>query len=181
MQALVRWADVSMHANDVRDRPLSRRSALTALAITALVVPCPSCATVDLLSNDVSGQWSISETRAGNQCRGTLILEARSSKDPQPSQMVLGTQRGNARYTSPCVDPASGFWTSQSGKPTGPRLASRFEYAKSSVIYSFALEQAKDGTLEGSGEIYAAPRSAPNELRKIGTFKAQRVSPATIS
>mmetsp|Transcript_98712 Transcript_98712/g.180564 ORF Transcript_98712/g.180564 Transcript_98712/m.180564 type:complete len:206 (+) Transcript_98712:67-684(+) len=173
-------ADESMRANAILHGQVSRRSALTRFAIAALVVPRPSVAALNALPDDVSGQWSISETSAGNQCSGTLILEARSSQSPQPSQVVLGTQRGSARYTSSCVDPAAGTWTSQSGKATGPRLASRFDYENSSVFYSFALEQAKDGRLEGNGEIYSAPRSDPNDLRQVGTFKARRVSPAKI-
>ena len=130
----------------------------------------------NLLADDVSGRYTISETRAGNRCTGLLSLTAAERGDPVPgAQTVLGAQRGSASYTSPCVDPAVGTWTAQDGDRTGPRLAARLEYGKSSVFYSLALEQAPDGALAGKGEIYAAPRIDPNALRKVGIFEARRL------
>ena len=129
----------------------------------------------DLLAEDVSGQWNLVEARAGNKCTGTLSLVG-DGKSPS-SQAVLGTQRGYASYSGPCVDSATGTWTAQDGAQTGPRLAARLAYVKSTVFYSLALDRANDGTLKGSGEIYAAPKSDPNTLRKVGLFDAQRTRP----
>ena len=140
----------------------------TALLAVALGGMAP-----DLEQIDVSGQWMITETRAGNRCTGRLALEKRGAKE-QPSQSVLGMQRGSAAYSSPCVDPAQGTWTAQQGGRTGPRLAARLEYEKSTVFYSLGLDESNKGKLKGYGEIYAAPRSDPNNLRKVGLFEAVR-------
>ena len=53
-------------------------------------------------------------------------------------------------------------------------MASRLEYEKSSVFFSFALDEK---SLRGTGEIYASPRADPASLRKVGTFTALRTGP----
>lgn len=159
---------------------MSRRSLLLS-TLVALGTPRPSRAAValDLRADDVSGRWSITETRAGNQCVATLSLSATSSG--RSSETVLGAQRGSARFSGPCVDPAMGTWTAQEGGSSGPRLASRLEYEKSSVFYSLGeLTRENGGALRGKGEIYVAPRSDPNALRRVGKFDARRVEPTAM-
>lgn len=110
-----------------------------------------------------AGTWAIEETRAGNKCSATLLLQ------PQAED------RGAARYQGVCVDSASGSWLLKD-TPPAPRLAWRLEYEKSTVFFSTELSEAADGTLTGKGEVFAAPRSDPSALRRVGTFKSRQVS-----
>jgi len=110
-----------------------------------------------------AGTWAIEETRAGNKCSATLLLQ------PQAED------RGAARYQGVCVDSASGSWLVKD-TPQAPRLAWRLEYEKSTVFFSTELSEAADGTLTGKGEVFAAPRSDPAALRRVGTFKSRQVS-----
>ena len=110
-----------------------------------------------------AGTWAIEETRAGNKCSATLLLQ------PQAED------RGAARYQGVCVDSASGSWLLKD-TPPAPRLAWRLEYEKSTVFFSTELSEAADGTLTGKGEVFAAPRSDPAALRRVGTFKSRQVS-----
>lgn len=139
------------------------------LSTTVLLATGP-----DLRVDDVSGSWTLTETRAGNRCTGTLTLQNAAAQTQPSQQTVLGTQRGSARFSGPCVDPASGTWTAQDGELTGPRLAAKLEYDKSSVFYSLALDRSRDGTLVGKGEIYASPRRDPEAVRRVGVFDARQ-------
>lgn len=140
-------------------------AAIGAAIVAGLSFTQPSAA---VLPPDTSGTWAITETRAGNKCTATLML--------QPTRLAQSAEelnRGAARYQGVCVDSADGSWLVQEGDP--PRLAWRLEYAKSQVFFSFPVA-AKDGTLGGSGDVFAQPRSDPKSIRKVGTFDAKRVS-----
>ena len=94
-------------------------------------------------------------------------------------QSAAEMRRGSARYQGVCVDSADGSWIVQEGVTEGapPRLAWRLEYEKSNVFFSFDVkENSGDGALSGRGDVFAAPRSEPSGLRRVGSFKAKRVS-----
>ena len=141
-------------------------SAVSAAIVASLSFNAPSSA---VLPPDTSGTWAITETRAGQKCTATLML--------QPTRLAQSAEelnRGAARYQGVCVDSADGSWLVQEGDPS-PRLAWRLEYDKSLVYFSFPVV-AQDGTLGGSGDVFAHPRSDPKSIRKVGTFDAKRVS-----
>ena len=148
---------------------MSRRAA-SGCVLAALVLPSASVAT---LPPDTSGTWAIDETRGGQQCTATLML--------QPTRAPLSAaemRRGAARYQGVCVDSADGSWLVQEGAAEGapPRLAWRLEYEKSTVFFSFEVKENGGGRLSGRGDVFAAPRSDPSGLRRVGSFTAKRVS-----
>ena len=80
---------------------------LTALLAGALVVPPPALATIP---REVTGTWAISETRGGQRCTATLMLQP-----TRLAQSAADLERGAARYQGVCVDSASGSWQIQVG------------------------------------------------------------------
>jgi len=114
-----------------------------------------------------SGTWAITESRGGQKCTATLML--------QPTRLAQSAEdlnRGAARYQGVCVDSADGSWIVQEGAEA-PRLAWRLEYEKSTVF--FAADLNGDGK-EGKGSVYAAPRTDPKAIKRVGEFSAKRVS-----
>lgn len=169
-------------AQKALQRAEAARAALEAAAPVSLIQPAGAAEPAATAGQEVAGQWKIVETRAGQRCTGSLILEPELASS-SPSMIPLGTRRGAASYSGPCVDAARGTWAFQEGAAAGQsaRVASRLEYEKSSVFYSFALDDNGRGSaairLSGSGEIYASPRADPTSLRKVGSFTAQRTGP----
>ena len=150
---------------------LSRRALASCALACALALPRNTFAA---LPPDASGTWAIDETRGGQQCTATLMLQP--MRAPQSAAEM---RRGSARYQGVCVDSADGSWIAQEGVTEGapPRLAWRLEYEKSNVFFSFDVkENSGDGALSGRGDVFAAPRSEPSGLRRVGSFKAKRVS-----
>ena len=124
------------------------------------------------LPPDASGTWAITETRGGQKCTATLML--------QPTRLALSAEdldRGAARYQGVCVDSADGSWLVQEG-PDAARLVWRLEYEKSTVFFAFDVAEAADGALGGNGDVYAAPRADPKAIKRVGNFDARRVSKA---
>jgi len=156
-------------------RPRLTQSRLAAGALAAALA-----ARVVLVSAalppDASGTWAIVETRGGQKCTATLML--------QPSRLAQSAadlSRGAARYQGECVDSADGSWLVQEGRAESapPRLAWRLEYERSTVFFAVDVATQRDGALGGAnGEVYAAPRADPKALRKVGTFSARRVNTA---
>lgn len=142
---------------------LHRASRWVSTALLAGGLACASLPQAALAFPPAAGTWAIEETRAGNKCSATLLLQ------PQAED------RGAARYQGVCVDSASGAWLLKDTLPV-PRLAWRLEYEKSTVFFSTELSAAADGTLTGKGEVFAAPRSDPAAIRRVGTFKSRKVS-----
>ena len=124
------------------------------------------------LPPDTSGTWAITETRAGQKCTATVMLQP--TRAPQSAEE---TRRGAVRYQGVCVDSADGSWIVQEGKTpeSAPRLAWRLEYEKSTVYFALDVEET-DGLLSGRGDVYAAPRADPKSLAKVGGFEAKRVT-----
>ena len=147
-----------------------RASVLAGLLVCAPMVPTAARAA---LPPDTSGTWAITETRGGQKCTATLMLQP--TRAPQSAEE---TRRGAARYQGVCVDSADGSWLVQEGAGAGaPRLAWRLEYEKSTVFFAFdVVESPRDGALVGKGDVYAAPRANPKGLAKVGGFEARRVS-----
>ena len=140
----------------------------TALLASSLLGTSPAAHAV--LPPEASGTWAITETRAGQKCTATLMLA--------PSRLAQAAEdlnRGAARYQGVCVDSADGSWLTREGEgDAAARLAWRLEYDKSTVFFAFDLPET--GELAGKGDVYAAPRSDPKALRKVGVFDARRVS-----
>ena len=133
----------------------------------SLLANKPALAT---LPTQTFGTWAITETRAGNKCTATLLLQP-----VRLAQSAEDLQRGAAQYQGVCVDSASGSWVVQDGDPT-PRLAWRLEYEKSTVFFSSSISQDASGALIGKGDVYASPRGDPSNLRRVGNFVSKRVS-----
>ena len=150
---------------------LSRRALASCALACALALPRNAFAA---LPPDASGTWAIDETRGGQQCTATLMLQPM-----RPPQSAAEMRRGSAHYQGVCVDSADGSWIVQEGVAEGapPRLAWRLEYDKSTVFFSFDVNENRgDGVLSGRGDVFAAPRSEPSGLRRVGSFEAKRVS-----
>ena len=56
------------------------------------------------------------------------------------------------------------------------RLAWRLEYPQQQVFFALDIEERRDGTLGGKGDVYAAPRSEPKAINRVGDCTARRVS-----
>ena len=138
--------------------------------LVALFALLPAAA-LAALPPDASGTWAITETRGGQKCTATLMLQP--TRQPQSAADM---NRGSARYQGVCVDSADGSWIVQESGDAS-RLAWRLEYERSTVFFSLPItESAQDGTLVGKGDVFAQPRSDPNGLKKVGSFDAKRVS-----
>ena len=145
-----------------------------ALFVTSLCFD-PTAA-VAALPPDASGTWAIESFLRGQKCSATLMLQPMMA--PQSAEE---TRRGAARYQGVCVEPADGSWLvqegvggSENGAPA--RLVWRLEYPRQQVFFAFDMEQKADGGLAGKGDVYAAQRSDPTTIKKVGDFSAKRVS-----
>ena len=152
------------------------RPAAIALAIASSALVSFFSATLPaaaVLPPDTSGTWAVTETRGGQKCSATLMLQP-----TRAPQSAAETRRGAARYQGVCVDSADGSWIVQEGVDDGlPRLAWRLEYEKSTVYFALDLQtSAVDGALAGQGDVFAAPRAEPKALRRVGGFEARRVN-----
>ena len=155
---------------------------LRACVLVACLLGCApettgkGAAALAALPPDASGTWAVMETRGGQTCTATLMLQP-----TRAPQSVAETLRGAARYQGVCVDSADGSWVVQEGSGgegvSGSRLAWRLEYEKSTVYFAVDLvESPRDGALGGRGDVYAAPRADPRALAKVGNVEARRVS-----
>jgi hypothetical protein len=152
-----------------RGRSMNRRTLVSAAVFGSVTLPA-----VAALPPDTSGTWAITETRGGQKCTATLMLQP--TRAPQSAEEM---RRGAARYQGVCVDSADGSWIVQEAAGDGARLAWRLEYERSTVYFAFDVKtSATDGTLVGQGDVYAAPRADPKALRRVGGFDARRVNSA---
>mgnify|MGYP006104766565 CR=1 FL=1 len=160
-------AAISEHA---RPSPASFALALTAAALVSHSAALPATA---LLPPDTSGTWAVTETRGGQKCSATLMLQP--TRAPQSAEEM---RRGAARYQGVCVDSADGSWIAQEGLGDGPaRLAWRLEYEKSTVYFALDLQTSTaDGALAGKGDVYSAPRAEPKAIKRVGGFEAKRLN-----
>ena len=147
----------------------------SAVLVTCLLLQ-PGSAALAALPPDTSGTWAITETRGGQKCTATLMLQP--TRAPQSAEE---TRRGAARYQGVCVDSADGSWIVQEGANDGldgpPRLAWRLDYEKSVVFFAFDVKSSPtDGALIGRGDVFAAPKANPKGIAKVGGFEARRVS-----
>lgn len=147
--------------------------ALLAVVLAASLLEPPK-ALEAALPPDTAGTWAIESTLRGQKCTATLMLQP-----TRAPQSVEDMRRGSARYQGICVDAADGSWLVQEGAKGGdspPRLAWRLDYPRSTVFFSFDVEERPDGALGGRGEVYATPRADPRALTRVGVFDAKRVS-----
>ena len=80
---------------------------VVASLLAGLLAAAPPAA-LATLPREYTGTWAISETRGGQRCTATLMLQP-----TRLAQSAADLQRGAARYQGVCVDSASGSWQIQ--------------------------------------------------------------------
>ena len=150
-----------------------QRGLAAALLSLSLLLASATTATASL-PPDTSGTWAIETYLRGQKCSATLMLQP--TRAPQSAEE---TRRGAARYQGVCVEPADGSWVVREGvggDGTAARLAWRLEYPRQEVYFAFDVEERGGGALGGTGDVYAAPRTDPKAIKRVGDFSARRVS-----